>query len=65
MARGKEDDRSGAGEESYAVVCTRCKISKRNGRRFLRSSCCTCKVRLVSTWIKRREVNEVRRIRSE
>ena len=24
-----------------------------------------CKVRLVTTWIKRREVNEVRRIRSE
>ena len=40
--------------------------SKRNGTRPLRTTYCTCKVRLVSTWIKRRDVvTAARRIRNE
>ena len=37
----KEHDRSGAGEEEYAVLCARCEGSERNGSRPHRSPCGT------------------------
>ena len=63
MSGGNLHDISSAFEERYDVLCERCECSKRNGKRFLRSSCCTV---LVSTWNGRREVvNWARRIGSE
>ena len=41
VARGKEYDRSGAGEEGYAVFCAACEGSERNWITHLRSPCCT------------------------
>ena len=37
----KEHDRSGAGEEGYAVIYAGCKGSERKGTRLLRLPCCT------------------------
>ena len=61
---GNEHDRSGTGEERYAALCAECESSKRSG--LLNHHVVLCKVRLVGTWIKRREVvTGARRNRSE
>ena len=64
LSGSKELDRSGAGKEEYAALCAGCEDSERNGTWPLRSPC--CKVRLMGSWIKRREVvNGAKRIGSE
>ena len=40
VARGQDGHRSGVGEEGYAL-CAECEVSERNGKRPLRSPCCT------------------------
>ena len=40
-SRGKEDDRSGAGEEGYAALFAGCEGSERIGTRPLRLPCST------------------------
>ena len=61
--RGKECDKSCAGKERYASLYLGCGHIERNGTGPFRSS--YAKVKFLGTWIKRREVNGVRRIRNE
>ena len=59
-------NRSGADKESYAALCAGCESSERNGRGLSDHHVVMCKVRLVGTWIKRREVViESRKLRNE
>ena len=37
----KEHDRSGPGENGYAVICAGCEGGDRDGTRPLRTPCCT------------------------
>ena len=39
VARTRDDDRSGACEEGYAVICTGCEGGERGGTRPLRPLC--------------------------
>ena len=66
-SEGKEHVRSSAEEEGNATLFAGCVGSDRNGTRHLRlHHVVLCKVSLVGTWIKRREVVDgARRIRSE
>ena len=40
-SRGREHDRSSAGEEGYAAICAECEHSKKNLTRPLRPPCYT------------------------
>ena len=64
---GKENDRSGAGGEKHSAFCAGCLLAAKGlGQDISDHHVVLCKVRLVGTYIKRKEiVDGARRIRSE